>query len=700
MYSFKIYPDGKVDERSIIFKAFGRKDYVWCGYNNLFYDDAMLNHLINNPNLTVKDLHNFSSSLIGGARNPYRYKSIFRSIDLLEIIRKGYNVKSLKGVAVNLKYPRIQDLPIDPNDNVKPEQVEDLRSYNINDVLITREILEEVYPLIETRSFLTDFYKGELDLLTESDSGICKKLLTNFYNKKLDEFGVPRNDPRRNFRKSKTIRGDIEIKDILFSRIEFETKELKDFHNGILTETIIKKASTETSDKYTWKHSLEFGGNIYSIGLGGIHTIDKPAVYYTNDEWCTLDLDVTSQYPTSFIYNQICPQHLYKDAFLSILQDLLTERVKYKKLYKQTNDVAYNNLQAAMKIALNTFFGLTNSKTFWLFDPKATFTCTINNQMLMLMLIEVLTINDYQVISANTDGITIRCKHKDLWDVRDLIKSWEKMSGFTLEETFYDSYLRRDISNYIAVTPDGKTKYKGCFTPQEEKDLLKAFVYPVTTKALVNYFLHKKPVEETIYNCTDIYDFCSSKKVGKQFTNYLRKIKRKEVVRYGKDLTKIYAKPKYEIDILEEKPVQQTLRFFISKPDIYESDVEDLLDGYNDYYSIGESLVKKKLVTSARYEIQKDEQVKKCWWIIDLKTNTKYFDKPYPTKKEAIPIVKELNQNDESGYLTHETEEHVAGKFITLFNDYYKVEKFEDYRVDYDYYIELVQKEINKIEVV
>jgi hypothetical protein len=83
IYTFKIYPDGKVDERNIIFKAFGRKDYVWCGYNNLFYDDAMLNHLINNPDSTVKDLHNFSNSLIGGARNPYRYKSIFRSIDLL-----------------------------------------------------------------------------------------------------------------------------------------------------------------------------------------------------------------------------------------------------------------------------------------------------------------------------------------------------------------------------------------------------------------------------------------------------------------------------------------------------------------------------------------------------------------------------------------------------------------------------------------
>lgn len=699
MYTFSIYPESNVDERGMLFLAFTRENYIWCGFNNLFYDDAMLNYLIENPECSVTDLHNFSNMLIGGARNPYRYKSVFRSIDLLEILRAGYNVKSLKGVAVNLKYPRIQDLPIAPDEHIKPEQIEDLRSYNINDVVITRTILEEVLPLIEMRSFLTEHYNGELDLLTESNSGICKKLLTTFYDKKLTEFGVPRNNPRRNFRKMKTIRGDIAIKDIVYPRIKFETKQLQEFYAEILTHTIVKKKSTETSDNYEWKYKLDFAGNTYSLGLGGIHTYDKPAIYRADDEWCTLDVDCASMYPMSFIYNKLCPEHLDKEAFLSILNDLLDKRLMYKKMYKDTKDKSFDNLQGAMKIALNTFFGLTNSKTFWLFDPKATFMCTINNQLLMLMLIELFTLNGYQVISANTDGITIRCKHIKLENVRELYRGWEKMSGFVLEETFYNLYLRRDINNYLAITTDNKTKYKGAFTPQTERDLLQGFEYPIVTKALVDYFLHNVPIEKTVKEGSDIYDYCYSQKCGKQFTNHLRKVKRKQKLRYGKDLNNFYTTPKVEEEILHEEPIQNTLRFFVSLPETFTSDEEDLLDGYADKYHVGYSVVKKKMRETTRYDVVKDEQVKKCWWIVDLKTGEKAVDTSFSTKKSTVDILKEMNAAKDAVIEVEQVGEYVAGKFITLFNDYFSVEDFTDYKIDYDFYIDLVQKEVDKIEV-
>ena len=698
MYTFSIYPDKNIDERELILRAFSHKSYIWCGFNNLFYDDAMLNYLIEHSDCTVADLHTFSTSLIGGSRNPYRYTSVFRSIDLLEILRAGYNIKSLKGVAVNLKYPRIQDLPIAPNEEIKPKQIVSMKSYNINDVVITRTILEEVLPLIEMRAFLTEHYNGELDLLTESNSGICKKLLTTFYDKKLTEFGVSRNDPRRNFRRMKTVRGNIEIKDIVYPRISFETKQLQDFYAEILTHTIVKTTSTDTSDNYAWKYKLEFAGNTYSLGLGGIHTEDAPAIYRADDEWCTLDLDVTSQYPVSFLHNKICPEHLDADAFLGILEDLLKERVKYKKLYKSTGNKDYDNLQAAMKIALNTFYGLTNSKTFWLFDPKATFICTINNQLLMLMLAELFTINNYKVISANTDGITIICKHTELDNVRELYHNWEKMSGFTLEETFYNLYLRRDINNYISITNENKTKYKGAFTPQENKDLLKGFEYPIVTKALVDYFLHNVPIEKTVKECDDIYDYCYSQKCGKQFTNYLRKVQRKQKLRYGKDLNNFYTTPKIEEEILHEESIQNTVRFFVSLPEIFLTDEEDLLDGYADSYHVGYSVVKKKMRETKRYDVVKDLEVKRCWWIVDLKTGEKVLNKSFSTKKSTVDILADMNSKEDAVIEMEQIGEYVAGKFVTLFNNYFSVEKMQDYNIDYEFYIGLVQKEINKIE--
>lgn len=700
MYTFSIYPEGEIDDRQTIIDLFDNKrdDLLYCGFNNLFYDDAMINHLIVNPRISVKELNNFSRSLVEqNQRNPYRYKSAFISIDLLEILRKGFNVKSLKGVAINLKYPRIQDLPIKPHENVKQKDFKLLQDYNINDVKITRAILEDIYDVIEMRDFLTKHYNGQVNLLTESDSGICKKLLTVFYRKKLDERNVPREDVRRSFFKRKTEHGDILMSDILYPHIKFQTACLKYHYNNIYNQVIVKKESTELSDKYDWRYSIQFLNNTYSLGLGGIHTEDSPVIYKSDDEWVIVDYDVTSMYPSSFIYNKICPQHLDKDIFLEILNDLLKERVKYKKLYKETKDKAYDNLQAAMKIALNTFFGLTNSKTFWLFDPVATFTCTVNNQLLMLMLIESLELNFYNVISANTDGITLRVKKNKLDHVRQLCKEWEKVSGFGLEETIYEFYLRRDINNYIAITEKGDTKYKGAFTPQDEKDLLKGFEYPIVPKALVEYFLNGVPIEKTVYDCKDIYDFCFSQKCGKQFTNYLRKVERKEKLRYGKDLLKIYTKPKPEITILDEKEVQSTLRFFVSLPEEKQSDEQALCEGYNDEYWIGNSLVRIKTREAPRYEAVKDQEVKKCWWIIDLLTNEKVGD-PFSTKKQSEPTLKELNSKEDAKIKVQQVAEYVAGKFVTLFNDYFSVEDFADYKIDYNYYIDLVQKEVDKLE--
>ena len=45
----------------------------------------------------------------------------------------------------------------------------------------------------------------------------------------------------------------------------------------------------------------------------------------------------------------------------------------------------------------------------------------------------------------------------------------------------------------------------------------KGFDKPVIQKSLYEYFVNGTPIEDTITNHEDIYDFCMSQKVGKQF---------------------------------------------------------------------------------------------------------------------------------------------------------------------------------------
>lgn len=694
-----IYPDKQIDDTTKIIKDFTKKgDYYFTGFNNYNYDDALINFIINpkeegeNEEVTVTTLYNMSKRLVEDKdyRNPYRYKSAFKSIDMLEVLRKGFNVKSLKSIAVNLEHDKIQDLPIDSHVDVTPEQFELLKTYNINDLNITEKIVKREISKLELRQTIEQLYDNEISIIGDSDSGIAKKVLTKYYKDALEA----KTQDKVYLPKKGTDRGDLLlVKDLVYERIKFQHPILVSFFNQVLEGQIVRTEKGEFSDKYEWKEEITFGNKEYTLGLGGIHTKDNPAVYRSDDKMMVLDVDVTSMYPTSFIKNELCPEHLDKEVFLSVLSKLVDERVEYKKLYKQTKQDKYNALQAALKIAVNTFYGLTNSKTGWLFDPKASFTCTVNNQLLMLMLIEQFVKYGHNVISANTDGVTLFIERAKLNDVRRIYEQWEEMSFFNLEESIYNIYLRRDVNNYIAVYDNGEIKYKGTFEPQEVKDLLKAFKYPVTTTALVNYFLYGTPVEETIRNCDNIYHFCFSQKCSDQFTNYLHKVERKYKVRHGvNEISYKYPVPKDTF--LESTKQQRSLRFFVSNPQVSDTDQLDLADGYGKETHTGYSIRKHKMIDTVRYEAQ---TIGGQYFVVDLKDNKTIGDN-FRLKKEATEVAKNLNTLEKASIQVESMTDYVAGQFVTMFNDYYAVDDFADYNINYDFYIDVAKKEIAKIE--
>jgi len=52
--------------------------------------------------------------------------------------------------------------------------------------------------------------------------------------------------------------------------------------------------------------------------------------------------------------------------------------------------------------------------------------------------------------------------------------------------------------------------------------LKKGYKHPIVAKAVYEYFVHNTPVEETINASNDIFDFCISQKVGKEFQMQLK----------------------------------------------------------------------------------------------------------------------------------------------------------------------------------
>lgn len=80
-------------------------------------------------------------------------------------------------------------------------------------------------------------------------------------------------------------------------------------------------------------------------------------------------------------------------------------------------------------------------------------------------------------------------------------------------------------------------------------DLTKGYSMPVVAQAVSNYFLDNKPILESLYECTNILDFCITQNVGHQFhveytingsTNILQRNVRYYVSNNGGILEKVH----------------------------------------------------------------------------------------------------------------------------------------------------------------
>ena len=100
-------------------------------------------------------------------------------------MKVGNLQKSLKLVAVNLKWPKIQDLPIKWNNAIEDHHLQLLHDYNLNDVEITEALHNKLLPEIKVRAETEKLY--HVNLISESDSGMANRLMEKFYSEATDQ---------------------------------------------------------------------------------------------------------------------------------------------------------------------------------------------------------------------------------------------------------------------------------------------------------------------------------------------------------------------------------------------------------------------------------------------------------------------------------------------------------------------------------
>lgn len=413
-------------------------------------------------------------------------------IDLIEV---APITASLKIYAGRLHCERMQDLPFPVFSTLTDEQIAVVRDYNVNDLDNTLLLWNYLQPQIGQRESLGLEYG--LDLRSKSDAQIAETVIMN----ELAKIGVvatkPKIEPGWQFQ--------YKVPDF----IEFKTPQFKEALETVRNAVfVIGNSGSPLCPKEIEALRPRLGIGTYRLGIGGLHSSEESVSYKANDEVLLIDRDVASFYPYIILNLGLYPEHL-GEAFLKVYRGIVNRRLEAKR---NKNNVVSDGL----KITINGTFGKLGSFYSKLYSPDLLIQVTITGQLSLLMLIEMIELASIPVVSANTDGIVMRCPKERYADLEAIVIIWEEKTGFLTEETRYKGLYSRDVNNYIAVKEDGSCKTKGVFS--EKGSALNSVLSKNPESYICSYavqeFLSKGiPLHETILNCRDLKKFVSVRTV-------------------------------------------------------------------------------------------------------------------------------------------------------------------------------------------
>lgn len=411
-------------------------------------------------------------------------------VDHIDLIEVAPGKASLKIYGGRLHSRRMQDLPIEPDATITNEQREVLGAYCVNDLDTTIDLFRQLEPQVALRERMSQEYK--LDLRSKSDAQIAEAVIRS----QIEGIKGERIE-RPSFGSNYAFRYDPP------AYIRFDHPELRRAFEVFrsVTFTLNEKGDVAEPDE-VGRLLVQVNATKYQLGIGGIHSCEKSQAHVANGDYELFDRDVTSYYPNIILSQRLMPSHLGPD-FLTVYKAIVDRRIAAKRANDKVTD-------AALKITINGSFGKFGSKWSVLYGPKLLIQTTVTGQLALLMLVDRLEARGIQVVSANTDGIVIKC-HRSKRDLMlSIFADWERETGFQTEETAYTALYSRDINNYVALKPDGFYKVKGAYA---DPNLSKTPANQICVKAVVDHLQFGMPIESTITRCQDIRQFVTVRAV-------------------------------------------------------------------------------------------------------------------------------------------------------------------------------------------
>lgn len=513
------------------------------GYNSLGFDYPIVHKLLNEVHtFDYKTAKQMADQIIGsqtygnaGHYNVRHTERIIPQIDLAKVnhFDNANRRTSLKALQFAMRSESVEDLPYDPSMDLTSAQMDLLIKYGIHDVTETEKFLLKCEHLIDFRKELVETGVLSGDVLNYSDV----KIGTEYLVKKIGRakcYGHG-NAPKQ------TYRDVIRFNEIILPKIKFMTEPFQAVLDWFMEQKVVVKSEDEPP-----KLEAKLAGIDFFFGIGGVHASVENKAFHSNEEFVIKDIDVTGMYVSVAVANGFYPEHLGQDFVLAYKQ-LQTDRARYKK---------GTSMNKVLKLAGNGVYGNSDNPFSCFYDPRYPKQVTINGQLQILQLAEILSlIPGLTIIQANTDGITVRLP-RNLEHLYNFWKSnWESDTGLALEEVDYTSMFIRDVNNYLCVTTQGKIKRKGAYAfPLTDEDYEgywnKDYSMLCVPKTVEQVLIHKaKPIDILTLD-HDPFDFMMRQKTPAGSTIFIGDKPMSKTVRYyvstnGQTMTKLM-KPKGE----------------------------------------------------------------------------------------------------------------------------------------------------------
>ena len=465
------------------------EDAVYIGFNSKHYDQYIVKGIC--ADFSPQELKQLNDYIIAGNQG-WQYPLLngfyfsFNNVDIRDDTQQGLSLKAIEGhMGIS-----IQETEVDFNLDrpLTQEELDQTIFYCKHDVDATEKLTD----------IRKDYLKNKINL--GRMAGLTDTKAMAMTNGKLTaamlKATAQNHDDERQYVYPDNLRR------------EYITQDVFDFFDRMYDPNI--------SDAEYFKSKLEIsvGECPVTIGFGGIHGA-IPNYFWSEQEdpeEAIRNKDVGSYYPHLCTINGYTSRNIPSPQ---VYENVLESRMKAKA----AGDIATAN---ALKLVCNTTYGCLLNQYNDLYDPLMGRSVCISGQLYLLELARhcYQDIPGLKIVQLNTDGIMVQCRKEYLSQLDEICDEWQSRTGFELETDSVIKIAQKDVNNYVEIQEGGKAKAKGGYLV---KGISTVGAFNINNSccivatALKEYFVNGTPVEETIENCNDIFQFQIIAKAGAKY---------------------------------------------------------------------------------------------------------------------------------------------------------------------------------------